>query len=126
MAARTRGRRRLMNISRLLPLWVLERGLRTRSAGSSSGWDERTAKRGTLRPGRQDPEPEMRLAAHRRRGGNAEAPRYNSDLELDAAQMRELSQAFAAPRWLKDLGRTSWLIVGAFAVVVGVIWLIGA
>ena len=33
---------------------------------------------------------------------------------------------FAPPRWLRDLGRTSWLLVGAVLLLIGVIWLIGA
>src|SRR3954451_245612 len=33
---------------------------------------------------------------------------------------------FAPPRWLRDLGRTSWLLVGALLLLGGVIWLIGA
>ncbi|HMS62767.1 MAG TPA: AI-2E family transporter [Solirubrobacteraceae bacterium] len=36
----------------------------------------------------------------------------------------ELSGLFAAPAWLRDLGVMSWLLVGAVAVVVGVVWLI--
>jgi putative heme transporter len=45
--------------------------------------------------------------------------------ELAAAEAGELASAFAAPRWLKDLGRTSWLLVGFFALMAGVIWLLG-
>jgi len=47
-------------------------------------------------------------------------------VELDAGQLRALSGTFAAPRWLRDLGRTAWLIVGAFALVVGLVFLLGA
>jgi predicted PurR-regulated permease PerM len=45
--------------------------------------------------------------------------------ELAAAEAGELTSAFAAPRWLRDLGRTSWLLVGFFALMAGVIWLLG-
>jgi predicted PurR-regulated permease PerM len=45
--------------------------------------------------------------------------------ELAAAEAGELASAFAAPRWLKDLGRTSWLLVGFFALMAGIIWLLG-
>lgn len=31
---------------------------------------------------------------------------------------------FAAPAWLRDLGVMSWLLVGAVAVIVGIVWLI--
>ena len=36
----------------------------------------------------------------------------------------ELTGLFAAPAWLRDLGVMSWLVVGAVAVIVGVVWLI--
>ena len=45
--------------------------------------------------------------------------------ELGAGEAGELASAFAAPRWLRDLGRTSWLLVGFFALMAGVIWLLG-
>lgn len=44
--------------------------------------------------------------------------------ELPATEAGELASVFTAPRWLRDLGRTSWLLVGFFAVVAGVIWLL--
>jgi putative heme transporter len=47
-------------------------------------------------------------------------------LELDAAQARALATAFAPPRWLRDLGRTAWLLVGLFALLAGLVWLLGA
>jgi predicted PurR-regulated permease PerM len=49
-----------------------------------------------------------------------------AELELDAAQARELATAFSPPRWLRDLGRTSWLLVGLFALLAGLAWLLGA
>jgi putative heme transporter len=68
----------------------------------------------------------MRLARNRQRGADGSEPIVlDEEIELDAAQLRELSSAFAPPRWLRDFGRSAWLIVGAFAVVVGVIWLLG-
>ena len=33
---------------------------------------------------------------------------------------------FAAPTWLQELGRTSWFLVGFFALVAGFAWLLGA
>ena len=45
--------------------------------------------------------------------------------ELGAGEAGDLGSAFAAPRWLRDLGRTSWLLVGFFALMAGVIWLLG-
>ena len=47
-------------------------------------------------------------------------------LELDADEARRLASTFAAPAWLQDLGRTSWLLVGFFALVAGIAWLVGA
>jgi putative heme transporter len=35
-----------------------------------------------------------------------------------------LRDAFATPRWLRDLGRSSWLLVGVLLLVVGLIWLL--
>jgi predicted PurR-regulated permease PerM len=36
----------------------------------------------------------------------------------------ELSGLFAAPGWLRDLGFTAWLLVGAAAALIGAIWLL--
>jgi predicted PurR-regulated permease PerM len=36
----------------------------------------------------------------------------------------ELSRVFAVPAWLRDLGLMSWLLVGAFAVLLGAVWLL--
>ena len=46
-------------------------------------------------------------------------------IEIDAAQLRELSTVFSPPRWLRDLGRGAWLVVGIFALVAAVVWLLG-
>jgi predicted PurR-regulated permease PerM len=46
--------------------------------------------------------------------------------ELEATEAGELATVFAAPRWLQDVGRTSWLLVGFLAVMAGVVWLLGA
>ncbi|HEY6730908.1 MAG TPA: AI-2E family transporter [Solirubrobacterales bacterium] len=35
-----------------------------------------------------------------------------------------LSGLFAAPQWLRDLGFSAWLLVGAFVALVGAIWLL--
>jgi len=57
-----------------------------------------------------------------RHGAAAAEP---AKLEIDAAQARELGTAFAPPRWLRDLGRTSWFLVGVFALLAGLAWLLG-
>jgi predicted PurR-regulated permease PerM len=38
--------------------------------------------------------------------------------------LAHLKGAFRTPHWLRDLGRTSWLLVGLLLVVVGLIWLL--
>ena len=45
--------------------------------------------------------------------------------EFAAGEAGEVASVFAAPRWLRDLGRTSWLLVGLFALLAGVFWLLG-
>jgi predicted PurR-regulated permease PerM len=44
--------------------------------------------------------------------------------ETDGTGRAHLSGAFRTPRWLRDLGRSSWLLVGLLLVVVGLIWLL--
>jgi len=38
----------------------------------------------------------------------------------------ELADVFSAPRWLRDLGFASWLLVGVAALLFGLVWLLGA
>jgi predicted PurR-regulated permease PerM len=59
----------------------------------------------------------------RRRDATAKAE--PAPFELGATEAGELATMFAAPRWLRDLGRTSWLLVGFFLLMAGVIWLLG-
>ncbi len=47
------------------------------------------------------------------------------DLDSPELEARRLETSFAAPRWLNDLGRTSWLVVGFALLVVGLVWLLG-
>ena len=35
-----------------------------------------------------------------------------------------LQDSFATPRWLRDLGRSSWLLVGLLLLLFGIIWLL--
>src|SRR5204862_5851018 len=35
-----------------------------------------------------------------------------------------LQDSFRTPRWLRDLGRSSWLLVGLFALLLGFVWLL--
>jgi predicted PurR-regulated permease PerM len=45
--------------------------------------------------------------------------------QLDRRSPDASSSVFAPPRWLRDLGRASWLLLGVFALLAGVIWLLG-
>jgi putative heme transporter len=47
-------------------------------------------------------------------------------LRIDRVELGELATVFLPPRWLRDIGRASWLLVGLFLLVAGVIWLLGA
>jgi predicted PurR-regulated permease PerM len=46
--------------------------------------------------------------------------------DSDNTGRSQLHGAFRTPRWLRDLGRSSWLLVGVLALVGGLIWLIAA
>jgi putative heme transporter len=62
-------------------------------------------------------------------GDDAVSPHAAGDgdavAELDAQQLSQLSSVFSAPRWLRDLGIASWLLVGVAALIVGVTWMLG-
>jgi putative heme transporter len=69
----------------------------------------------------------MRFVRHNRhRDEEAENVESKTGSEIDAAALRGLSAAFSAPRWLRDLGWTAWLLVGVFALILGLVWLLGA
>jgi putative heme transporter len=58
----------------------------------------------------------------RRRGrGGAPGRPDNEFVEIDPSQ---LAGVFAAPSWLRDVGFTSWLLVGVALFLVGAIWLL--
>jgi predicted PurR-regulated permease PerM len=44
---------------------------------------------------------------------------------LNEEELEELTSLFSAPRWLRNLGITSWLLVGVTALVVGLVWILG-
>jgi putative heme transporter len=58
-----------------------------------------------------------------RRRGRGGAPGRPDDefVEIDPSQ---LAGVFAAPSWLRDVGFTSWLLVGVALFLVGAIWLL--
>ncbi|HEY1366477.1 MAG TPA: AI-2E family transporter [Gaiellaceae bacterium] len=58
------------------------------------------------------------LRAHRDDGAGRRA--------LPPANPEDLADLFAAPRWLRDLGRTSWLLVGFLLLGAGLMWLLAA
>ena len=66
---------------------------------------------------------------HLRARHNAEKPGATSadgaEVTVDRRDVEDLSKVFAAPKWVKELGRTSWLLVGVFGLLVGVVWLLG-
>ena len=45
---------------------------------------------------------------------------------LGEHQFPELARTFAPPVWLRDLGRASWILVAMAALLVGVVWFLGA
>jgi predicted PurR-regulated permease PerM len=69
----------------------------------------------------------MHLRRLRRHPSEADA-RTEGDgrAEIDDAALRDLSGVFSPPRWLRNLGRSAWLLVGVFALVAGLVWLLGA
>ncbi len=64
--------------------------------------------------------PERRVLRWRLRRGSREAsPPDDTYVEIDASQ---LSGVFAAPGWLRDVGFTSWLLVGMALFLAGAVW----
>jgi len=55
------------------------------------------------------------------RTGDEEPERHVLQVGAD-----ELAAVFSAPRWLRDLGIASWLLVGVAALLFGMVWLLGA
>jgi predicted PurR-regulated permease PerM len=45
-------------------------------------------------------------------------------VELDTEQLRNLSNVFSAPKWLRDAGIASWLLGGVALLLVGVVWIL--
>lgn len=65
----------------------------------------------------------MRLRRHERDDGDA--VEESETLVIGAVELDELTTVFAPPRWLRDLGRTAWLLVGVFALLAALLWLLG-
>jgi predicted PurR-regulated permease PerM len=47
-------------------------------------------------------------------------------VEIGEEQLRELSNVFSAPKWLRDAGLASWLLAGVALLLAGVVWLAAA
>ena len=45
-------------------------------------------------------------------------------ITLDLGQLRQMSAVFSAPRWLRDIGVASWLLVGLALLIVGLVALL--
>ena len=65
-----------------------------------------------------------RLRLQRQRDAVAPLPQAAAHGPLDEVQAHQLSSVFEPPRWLRDLGRASWLLVGVVALVAGLVWLL--
>ena len=63
----------------------------------------------------------MRARLRRRKEDAGQARPEDEYIEIDAA---ELTGVFAAPRWLRDVGFTAWLLVGVALFLVGAVWLL--
>jgi putative heme transporter len=69
----------------------------------------------------------MNLPRFRRHADDAPPTRHDEEeRHVVQVDLEQLSAVFAAPRWLRDLGLLSWFLVGVAALVVGVIFLLGA
>jgi len=67
----------------------------------------------------------MNFLGHLFKRDGAGKPAEPRPVELSPLEAGQLSSVFAAPRWLRDLGRVSWLLVGLFLLLAGVVWLLG-
>ena len=62
----------------------------------------------------------LRRLGRDEKAGEAGPAREENHVEINPG---ELSGLFAAPNWLRDLGFSSWLLVGVAAALAGAIWL---
>ena len=65
-----------------------------------------------------------RLRRHRDRGDPERANGDVADGDIVEIEPSAFAGVFAAPRWLRDLGWMSWLLVGVAAFLVGAVWLL--
>ena len=71
----------------------------------------------------------MRLRRHERddrhEPDEGDSVHEHETLVIGAVELDELTTVFAPPRWLRDLGRSAWLLVGVFALLAAFTWLLG-
>jgi predicted PurR-regulated permease PerM len=60
----------------------------------------------------------------RRDNGTDGAATTSDDATFVQIDSGELSRVFAVPSWLRDLGLMSWLLVGTFVLLAGLVWLL--
>lgn len=65
------------------------------------------------------------ILRHLLRRDGAGEPEEPPGVQLTPVEAGQLATVFTPPRWLRDLGRTSWLLVGLFLLVAGLVWLLG-
>jgi predicted PurR-regulated permease PerM len=63
----------------------------------------------------------MRARFRSRKAAGEQPSPADEYIEIDVGQ---LTGVFAAPRWLRDVGFTSWLLVGVALFLVGAVWLL--
>jgi predicted PurR-regulated permease PerM len=69
----------------------------------------------------------MKLPTFRRHTDDAPPTRHDEEeRQVIQVDVEQLSAVFSAPRWLRDLGLASWLLVGVAGLLVGLILLVGA
>lgn len=69
----------------------------------------------------------MNIPRFRHKGDDSPQPVHpEEELRVIAVDVEQLADVFSAPRWLRDLGLASWLLVGVAALLVGLILLLGA
>ena len=59
-------------------------------------------------------------------GATGRPPLGSGDDLPEVTASQELRAALAAPTWLTQLGRTAWLLVGVFLLLVGLVWFLAA
>lgn len=63
----------------------------------------------------------IRARLHRRHKPADAGKAEDEIVEIDPG---ELSELFATPRWLRDMGLTAWLLVGVTLLLVGAVWIL--